>query len=153
MVRTLTHEAKRLVKERTTIVASSEIRIIGPDISVCAVVKTGVPPPPATKVDQVIGDSTGRATLGAVVVLGDGRRVRLERQIYQWLRSGQISGEGEVALCVGPVCGVDPPVGEVVNRVEIETTVPFEASGVYFTSRPLKRESQSSPAPRVGCST
>jgi hypothetical protein len=141
-----------LTQEPTTFEFPRETVVAGTDIAVCLVVRGGVSAPPSSNVAKVIREATADAKLSATVEYSDGVSVPLARPIFQWDLHGKVMGDGEVALCVGPKCGVEPPAKGSVERVVVTTTKHFTANGAYFRSQQWGNADGKAGSPKVGCS-
>lgn len=75
------------------------------------------------------------ASLTVVATTGTGESITLKKPVQAWSKFGKVEKSSELSTCTRISDNQSlPPVGAVITRIEVSSTVPLQARGVYWES-------------------
>jgi hypothetical protein len=123
----------------TQLTPAQPLEVLGETSSLCVVLKSGIGSLPQAEMDKAFKDSLGGSQLTVSFARADGQNFVLKATSQAWKRSGELTGDGELAACSScgcakPSCGELFPAGASFKSVTVASSAPISVLGVYWES-------------------
>ena len=149
-----------LTQERTTLISSEAMKVIGESTYVCLSLKGGIPLQDSKMMDQAFQIAMEGAKVKVEVVLKGGKRIALHQPLLAWSMQGKIIKNDELSACASTPCKAQLPVGAQVSKVEISSQPSLHVQGIYWQSekspvekRPATATTASAPRLQFACAS